>query len=1639
MASDNVDLPEDLLYTKSSEEAWAGNDSLAGKGSDEKNPLIGFLDAVKDQVTSESSIPLSPQWLYAKASDSKDTRPPNSASSGTLPDIIQKDMWRLDGSQDKKEWIRNASDVDFSRRWREEERETSLLGRKERKKEGDRETEYRKSDRRPDNILLRESADSRSSPSSDKFYEVPNRGTGNENRRDSKWSSRWGPEDKEKEMRTEKKVDAEKEDSHVEKQFFIASFRPLSGSDSRDKWRPRHRQDVYSGGSSVIRAAPGFGLERVSMEDSNVGFARGRGRSDSVTGLQFGRSSAAGPIGATPVSKAEFRYPRGKLLDIYRKQKMTVIDATPVRFVEVPPITESSFVTPLAFVIPDAEEEVLLKDIWKGKVMSSEASSSWERMAKDNKIGIGDGDKTLIEKKHARRGPFTNSEELNSDHEERKAVSTMINLVGFNGLTQKIADHEVFHDKPVSVSNITNSQINDGQIEVVNVDDESSHVDILKDIKLEGEDLTVSDFNAKLPDESYPLFDSSFVEAIPRINKLKNCKAEMNLSEQGTPEELSLFYMDPQGDIQGPFLGADIISWFEQGFFGTDLPVCLSDAPDGTPFQPLGEVLPHLKLEFHSGPDICSGEKSKPLDATRSDLESCIPSSHDTGGSSTTNNQRRALSWDSLDHHGKHDVPENEAFTDPNKNSLSFPSSGTPPGATGGHIFHDLTGRDAEVVLYKGRSMSDMGKQSGKFANDHIALSRSPNNHHYMVPEAGNTSFASEHIPRENNLDPFGLLWSELEGTQQKLPLSSNIAGSAENLIDNCDSSRNSFPFGLNQKQFNLISEFPIANNSLSKNYRRSNSLNIIPDMFDANNMSQIEAESSHFGLEQRLLFQQLQMKELQQQCLLAHQNAEFSGTLLDQVNGPMHQHHHVHQQPVEDLERMLKFQFEQLRHLDMLQQQHQLRQQQTQLHEHQIQLLQHRLHHEPQPQQSQQQMYLERLLQRQLLEAGFGTSNIDPHGINMFDQVRFRQQLLKESQQSHNLSLHHDSAIDQHIQANLGLNIQRQSHNDLLDILSHSSQRQVPPIEQQFLLGLQLDQLQAQLSPASTKLSAMEEERHIGGVWSVGESGQFIRTALGPHQDFSARSSQSDFMQAAKGPLFEQRSHVQPNILFHERLQRGPYEQGSHPIDRLHMHAGTPGPNLELINALARVQGLDGHEHLNHLHTSGEVGQLPSSGHSHQNQIANDLTGASMDVSERHWFEPNRQLSADLMESHLKHLPIEAEKKRGISISHSVEDPNVWSSFVGNDGSSGHELRDLLHQEMLLRSQQPLGVYSTPSSNEHGDSSWLYSQHGPEHSFNLDMDRVGLNGSTSEGSLFSEVRQPRNEQLINKNLEGSANDIESSRRPSLRSGCATLIEQKHFLSDTDYIEREKFVTSLGDASLQSFDFYNLKEVENRKMQGLKGSSRTQSALNMQDSGVMQAIGGGHEEVNVDKLFRHDLSSKAARGLSFYNYETGTDNAHIEGMGNNMISGDISKGDDHSFLADTCDPHSTSSIAGSDLASKQSAKAKNPTNGSSEGGCLNFGGDSTFHVSETSMSNKKDFRFRRTSSSSDADVAEPSFSDMLKSTKKTMPDPESLEVVSSGKSAKKKGKKGRQIDPSLLGFKVHSNRILMGEIQRPDD
>lgn len=277
-------------------------------------------------------------------------------SLGNSTDSNQKEGWRLEGSEDKKDWRRPATESENSRRWREEERETSLLG-------GRR--DRRKTERRVDNIPLRDTTDSRALPTSDRWHDGRN-----EVRRDSKWSSRWGPEDKEKESRTEKRTDVEKDDAHSnsESQSLGGNNRSAAEreSDSRDKWRPRHRMEVHTGGSATYRAAPGFGVERGRVEGSNLGFTLGRGRSNGI-----GRSSTAGVIGFASSGKSEsvpgkprhsadsFCYPRGKLLDIYRQRKPELsFDTMPDEMEESPSITQVDFVEPLAFHAPVADEEV---------------------------------------------------------------------------------------------------------------------------------------------------------------------------------------------------------------------------------------------------------------------------------------------------------------------------------------------------------------------------------------------------------------------------------------------------------------------------------------------------------------------------------------------------------------------------------------------------------------------------------------------------------------------------------------------------------------------------------------------------------------------------------------------------------------------------------------------------------------------------------------------------------------------------------------------------------------------------------------------------------------------------------------------------------------------------------------------------------------------------------------------------------------------------------------------------------------------------------------------------------------------------------------------------------------------------------
>ncbi|KAJ6825770.1 uncharacterized protein M6B38_375375 [Iris pallida] len=1619
-AEGKLDLPENL--------SKGGTTGGNGVGK----VFVGFTDESKDQVTSENSIPLSPQWLYAKPNESKDIRQPIGLPPGSSTDYIQKDSWRLDGSQDKKEWRRNVPDIESSRRWRDEERDTGLLGRRERRKEGDRDAEYRKGDRRSD-TNSREPTDPRTLPSSDRWHEVTSRNSGHESRRDSKWSSRWGPEDKEKDSRAERKTDADKDDQHAEKSSLSGNNRSLAESDYRDKWRPRHRQETHSG-ASVYRAAPGFGPERGHAEGPTVGFSPGRGRANFVSGLPFSWPSANGPIGAAPASNKlglsldTFHYPRGKLLDIYRKQKMLPhFDKTPGGLEDVPPITQSNSLSPLAFVTPGAEEVGVLEDISKGKITSS------ERMA-----GVDDstdvGDVTLFKNKdifptNSPHSCTSMSKDLGSSNElvcspgEVSKVSFAINGVDPGAKVTIVAENDGFSGEKVLSRISTNSESLVVGNDVVNDDSVGNH-DYL--VKIEGSKLFASfDDSTKLPDDSNSLFDASFIQEASNGGQYQtNNDANKLVEPLIPPEELTLLYRDPQGDIQGPFLGIDIIQWFKDGFFGIDLPVCLSDAPEGTPFQPLGGLMPHLKLNFNLA-SVYNEEQPGPSDTVNDSMEANNPESDFSAPSWNGQQWTSSRSEEALDPH-----VQGRNTTDPRYGSLPLSNSDNSASmlAAESRSLHGFAGRDTEIS-YTGRPASSSDDPSGKFATELYDLSRNRSGHQVLGREPLNLV---NHRTTDNDLNSHGLLWSELEGTHPKQPLSSSLAnigdhGRIRSAIEVGDASL----FRQEQVQFTVAGDSTVIQETWPGNYRRSTNSNVLHDSMDASQFAQFEQDVNRINLEEHML-QQLQkqqqqlllqkQQQLQQQHLLSHQNVHMTVPFLEQVQGSLQRQCSINQSIPDFEQHILKLQLQE-RQLQQLQQQEQLRQQleqqqkQQQIHHH-MQLMQQ------QQQQQEQQLLFEHLLQQQIHETGFGASQVD--------QVLFRQQLLHELQlQAQHVPRHHEPSIEQLIQAKFGHNLHLEHYDELVERqLLNIQQEQLSrhgepllPAEQQLLLDIQQENLQAQqFSLASRQQLAMDGERNLG-VWSVDESGQFIRTTANPHPSRAGRLDQLDFPQPPlRPPSFEQPSHLDRHFGFHERSQRGNFETNSQPFERTaSISAGTPGPNIDIVNTLARLQGLDVQELHGQMYPSGhQRGQIPSNSGAHQHWMPNQFS-ATQDAMESHWSEHNGLLHSSFIESQINQLHLEAEKqKRDMKSNLPGRESNSWTSLVGNNGSMDSGLADLLHQNLVLQSSQALELGdSAPTSYEHRDPARLFSRPTSAHSFS---------DSFREPSLNIKVSQRLQDQLMNNDMER----FESSARLTSRSNSG---EHKQLFSDMDDVEKELNTDSrVGDVSVDRIDLLDM-EGKRLKKRDSKGKIN-RSLLDYEEGGIEQAGGSTMDlgEIEVNTAIRHASFGSSGGGINFYNYDMGVDNAYSGDLHKNKVTGILSRGTDNSVMK------ISSQGSGSERISAPSVTGKNLTaSAPSEEGRRPSGGNS----SESTSITRKEMRFRQPSGS---DAPEASFIDMLKSTRKMVPpdseaSSEAQDVGAGGKGSinKKKGKKGRQIDPSLLGFKVHSNRIMMGEIQRPND
>ncbi|RWR76444.1 hypothetical protein CKAN_00488600 [Cinnamomum micranthum f. kanehirae] len=176
--------------------------------------------------------------------------------------------------------------------------------------------------------------------------------------------------------------------------------------------------------------------------------------------------------------------------------------------------------------------------------------------------------------------------------------------------------------------------------------------------------------------------------------------------------------------MQGPFLGVDIISWFEQGFFSADLPVCLSEALEGAPFQELGDVMPHLKLKEQSLSANKTNKKHELPNSIEGNLEASTLTSDFIAGSAAIDEQQLALpEFKGLSGHGvltrssKHeDLMEHQydgRFLPPtdfetSARILTFERQN----------LHEFVEQDGEEVFLSGRPGRSIGDPLGKMAEN---------------------------------------------------------------------------------------------------------------------------------------------------------------------------------------------------------------------------------------------------------------------------------------------------------------------------------------------------------------------------------------------------------------------------------------------------------------------------------------------------------------------------------------------------------------------------------------------------------------------------------------------------------------------------------------------------------------------------------------------------------------------------------------------------------------------------------------------------------------------------------------------------------------------------------------------------------
>ncbi|KAH0857912.1 hypothetical protein HID58_086173 [Brassica napus] len=874
----------------------------------------------KDVQGSDNPIPLSPQWLLSKSGKSKTgmgtveaqcLHNPSGNGEETPDNPKKKDVFRpslLTAETGRREG------------WRDEERDTFSATRNDRWRNGDKDFgDIKKADRR-DNVGSRQfgeprrwtdsgnkdaGTEQRRGPS-DRWTDSGNKDAGTEQRRESKWNSRWGPDDKEAENARNKWDEAGKDGEIIREK---GPSLPSSDGDHYRPWRPsqgRGRGESLHSQSTPNKQGTAFSHSRGRGENTAI-FSAGRGRMSSGGSLFTSATNQSHPPGSAS-EKGEsgtgepyhLRYSRMKLLDVYRMADTVCFEKFPDGFIEVPSLTCEQPSDPLAICAPSSEEVNILDGIEKGKIVSSGAP----QISKDGPSG-----RNPAEFSQPRRlKPAGSREDMTSATDvSKEEIGETRNYP--DDKFRPEASHEGY--APFRKGNEVQGN-NHVQSPWRQPGERSSRIshdwnDPSADNKLKSSDtvwshpkdsINHSGSNVmSLPqskgESRWQIGEDPALRRQPSL--VFDREREVRKPMPSSPEELSLFYKDPQGLIQGPFSGSDIIGWFEAGYFGIDLLVRPASAPIDSPFSLLGDVMPHLRAKSGPPPGFSDAKPSQTTDAAGSPAFPGMGTVH--AGMGETDMLQNDMRYKQVGG----TVAENRFIESLMSGSLNNPSQGVQGYAvnSSGGLSLPVTDGGADMyLLAKKLELERQRSVAGPFS-------------YWPGPESANLMLRSENVPevaQQPARSPSTDLLSILQGAKDRSapsvsgPIPAWSHPNQKDDLHHAKSFQTQTSFGVQQQRqleqnsplAGLLGQ-PIGNNpagmlppdmmlvpGLSQEQQSLNLLQQQQLLLQMNAQTPLSSQQQRLLIEKMLLLKHQQKREEQQQ-LLRQQQQLFSQVLADQ------------------------------------------------------------------------------------------------------------------------------------------------------------------------------------------------------------------------------------------------------------------------------------------------------------------------------------------------------------------------------------------------------------------------------------------------------------------------------------------------------------------------------------------------------------------------------------------------------------------------------------------------------------------------------------------------------------------------------------------------------------------------------------